>query len=213
MSSVRAQRRADLGSSRLDTRTAVLAALEEILEETPLHKVSVAQILAAAGVSRGGFYSYFESKYEAAGALLADVMEEIHDQWRPFVDSTAGADPREALDAVLRASVALWGTHGAIARTTHQYWASVPELGHQWLAAVERFTTEVAAAIDRARAAGTVPPGDDSRTIAAAGLWATEQLTFVVNSRSSVDLPDVRGGARAAMNLWTGLLYGEGLQR
>lgn len=210
MSAVREQRRAGLETPRPDTRSAILGALERILVDTALHEVSVAQILEEAGVSRGAFYSYFESKFEAAGALLAQVMDDVYEQFRPFVDLDPDADPRETLREVLRPSIAMWTSHGAIARTTHQYWNSVPELGHQWLAAMERFTTGVAAAIDRAREAGVVPAGEDSRKIAAAGLWASEQLAFVVNTGSSVDLPDLESTYVSAMNMWTGLLYGGG---
>jgi AcrR family transcriptional regulator len=84
MSAVREQRRAAREAPRLDTRGAVLAGLESVLSEESLHDVSVARILEAAGVSRVAFYSHFESKFEAAGALLTQVMDSVFEQWRPL---------------------------------------------------------------------------------------------------------------------------------
>jgi TetR/AcrR family transcriptional regulator, ethionamide resistance regulator len=205
-SAAREQRRASALESR-DTRAQILSALERILADTPLHKVSVAQTLHEAGISRGGFYLHFESKYEAAGALLAEVMDDVYEAWRPFVEHAEEPDMAATLRTVLANAMAMWTSHPAVARTTHQYWFSVPELGHQWLAAIERFTTAIASAIDRARQTGMVPAGRGSRQIAAAGLWATEQLTFVANTGSSTDLRDLDSAVDAAMNVWLGLLF------
>jgi AcrR family transcriptional regulator len=208
MSQVREQRRAVLEADRVDIRGTILAALEGILEEESLHDVSVAQILAAAGVSRVAFYSYFESKFEAAEALLSQVMDTVFEQWRPFVDADEEPDPTDALRDALYASFDLWRRHAAVARMTHQYWSSVPEIGQRWLEIMERFTAGLAGAIDRARAAGVVPDGMNSRWIAAAGLWSAEQLAFVANTGQSADLPDSEMAFEAAAAMWAGLLFG-----
>jgi hypothetical protein len=92
----------------------------------------------------------------------------------------------------------------------HQYWNSVPEIGNQWLAAMERFTVGVAAELDRDRAAGLAPPGRDSRELAASALWATEQLLFVAGTGASRDLPDEDAIFETLITLWSGLLYGAG---
>lgn len=180
------------------------------MADSSLHDVPVARILDEAGVSRMAFYSYFESKYEAAGALLAAVMDSVFDNWRPFVDGAPTDDPFPVMLKALRGAFELWSAHGAVARMVHQYWSSVPEIGDQWLAVMERFTAAFAEAIDRARATGSLPPGTDSRKIAAAGLWASEQLGFVSDFGGSADLSDPESVFEAAADMWFGLLYRPG---
>jgi TetR/AcrR family transcriptional regulator, ethionamide resistance regulator len=193
-----------------DTRTALLEATERQLANTPLHDLSVARILDEAQVSRASFYSYFESKYELAAMLLASVMDDMYELWRPFIERREEDDPVVVFRAVLRDAVALWSSNRVIARVMHEYWNSVPEIGEQWLRAMERFTAAVAAELDRDRAAGLARAGRDSRELAAAALWATEQLLFVAGTGASPDLRDEEAIFETLIALWSGLLYGRG---
>jgi hypothetical protein len=114
-----------------------------------------------------------------------------------------------ALRQVLISSYDLmWIQHGAIGRTIHENWSSTPELGEQWLDITDRFTTSIATIIDHARTTGAVPPGTDSRQIAAAGLWASEQLIYVLHLGRSADLPDFDSVLNLLTDLWKGLLFG-----
>ena len=192
-----------------DTRTALLRAAERQLAETPLHDLSVAKILDEAQVSRASFYSYFESKYELAAALLQSVMDDMYELWRPYIERREDDDPPAVVfRAVMRDATELWANNRVIAKVMHQYWNSVPEIGSQWLAAMERFTTGVAAELDRDRAAGLAPAGRDSRELAAAALWAAEQLLFVAGTGASPDLTSEEAILETVISMWTGLLYG-----
>jgi TetR/AcrR family transcriptional regulator, ethionamide resistance regulator len=205
---LREQRRAELGRARPDTRTAILDAVGRQLEIAVLHDLSVEQVLADAGVSRRSFYSYFESKYEAAGALVAVLMDEMYDLWTPYLDRSSDEETPVVFRAVLTDAVALWRENRGIARAIHQYWTSVPEIGDHWIASMERFTEGVAAGLDREREAGRAPQGADSRELAATALWATEHLLFVSGTGQSSDLPDEEGMLDPLLTLWAGLMYG-----
>src|SRR2546425_11855984 len=93
--------RAHAGDS--DTELAIFTATEELLEQVPLQDLSVAQIIAKAGVSRATFYFYFSSKYAVVAGLLAGVMDEIYAVMQPFIqresDSIAEEPLRESLQA------------------------------------------------------------------------------------------------------------------
>ena len=206
MSARRERRRAEL--ARPDTRTAILEATERQLEDSSLRELSVSRILEDAQVSRGSFYSYFESKYDVAGALLAKVMEGMYELWRPYVEREEDADPEQVLRSVLRNAVIMWRDNRALARLVHEYWHSVPEIGDQWLAAMDRFITGIATELDRDREAGLAPPGGESREIAAAALWSTEQLLFVAGTERAPDLASEEAISETLMAMWTGLLYG-----
>src|SRR5689334_21438809 len=87
-----------------DTEQAIFAAMERLLERTPAHEISVAQVLEEAGISRATFYFYFSSKFAVLAGLLALVMEEINQVVGVWLQRAEGDDPKVALRASLRAA-------------------------------------------------------------------------------------------------------------
>lgn len=65
----------------------VFAATEELLATVPLQDLTVAQIIAAAGVSRANFYHYFANKYDVVVALLGRVLAESYSAAGPWTES------------------------------------------------------------------------------------------------------------------------------
>jgi len=203
MEQLRATRRAgrELEEVRPDTRTAILDATERLLAETPLHELTVAEIMEAAEVSRGTFYSYFSSKFEAAAALLERTMSEAFDVMRAAIDGVDGPPTLEELRNYLVGSTRLWQEHRAVLRASHENWHAVPELREQWLAAVERFTDALARVLS-----SNGDPSPQLRRRVASALWATERLEYIADS--GVDR-DVRGGDElidTLMEYWAPLL-------
>jgi TetR/AcrR family transcriptional regulator, ethionamide resistance regulator len=186
-----------------------MSSVERLLGTTTLGELTVSSIVEDAGLSRLAFYSYFHSKFDAVGAIVTQVMDTMYEHWRPFLDGSDDTDPLTALRRALMSSYDLmWLQHGAIGRTIHENWSSVPEVGDQYLAATERFTVGLAATIDHARATGVMPHGTDSRQVAAAALWASEQLIYVLHLGQSPDLPDFDSVLNLLTDLWSGLLFG-----
>jgi AcrR family transcriptional regulator len=205
MERLRAARRAEreLELVRPDTRTAILDATERLLADVPLHELTVAHIMEEAEVSRGTFYSYFSSKFEAAAALLERTMSEAFDVMRAAIDAVDEPPRPEALREYLVGSTRLWQEHRAVLRASHENWHSVPELREQWLAAVERFTVALAGALSP----GEGEPSSDLRRRVASALWATERLEYIADS--GVD-DDVREDdlIETLMEYWAPLLRG-----
>ena len=191
-----------------ETELAIFQAAERLLAEVPLHEVSVAQIIAAAGISRATFYFYFSSKFAVLSGLLARVMDEIFDVVQPFVQRDADVAPDRALTDSLEAAIALWQNHRPALRAIHEHWNTTPELQSLWISVVERFTEAVAAEIDRERDAGLAPPGPDSRQVAAALLWGTERCLYVAGLGVDPNLPSEIETLAPLTAMWVGTLYG-----
>jgi AcrR family transcriptional regulator len=191
-----------------DTELAIFDATERLLADVPLHDLSVAQIIEAAGISRATFYFYFSSKFAVVSGLLARVMEEIYEVVQPFVGRDEGAPPEQALSDSLAAAVTLWQKHRPALRAIHEHWNTTPELRSMWISVVERFTAAVASEIDRERSAGLAPPGPDSRQLAAALLWGTERCLYVAGLGVDPDLPSETDTLAPLAALWLGSVYG-----
>jgi len=75
------------------------AAIEEVsarlFRQHGLHGVSVAQVMADAGLTHGGFYGHFASKDELVARACALAFEESAGRWRYRIDQAHG-DPHAA---------------------------------------------------------------------------------------------------------------------
>jgi AcrR family transcriptional regulator len=190
------------------TEQAIFAATEELLVDVPLQELSVAQIIERAEVSRATFYFYFSSKYAVVTGLLARVMDEIYEVMQPFVRREGDAIPEAALRDSLSAAARVWSAHRAPLRAVMEHWHSVPELQALWLDVVNRFASGLAVDIDRDRAAGLAPDGTDSRSLAAALVWATERCFYVAGLGVDDALVGEQEIVEPLLAIWLGTIYG-----
>ena len=58
-----------------EARLSIVAAIERIVQEKPLSRVSVNEICESANTSRGSFYYYFANKYEAINWHSSNIVE------------------------------------------------------------------------------------------------------------------------------------------
>jgi AcrR family transcriptional regulator len=189
---------------------AVFAATETLLADVPLHDLSVADIISAAGISRATFYFYFSSKFAVVSGLLARVMDEMFDVVQPFVQREEDVPPEDALRQSLEAAVGLWASHRPALRAIHEHWNTTEELRSLWTSVVARFTEAIAAEIERERSVGLAASQGDSMAVAAALLWGTERCLYVAGLGVDRHLPDEQGTLEPLMTIWRGALYGGG---
>ncbi len=192
-----------------ETELQIFDAAERLLADASLRELSVAQIIAEAGVSRATFYFYFASKFAVAAGLLARIMDDIYQAVQPFMARGPGDAPADALRHSLQDAIELWGSHRATMRAVEEHWSTVPELGEQWLGVVERFTEAVAEQIDHDRSTGLAPAGADSRQLTAALLWGTARCLYVGGLGADADLPGERAILDTLVWMWAGAIYGD----
>jgi AcrR family transcriptional regulator len=190
------------------TREAIFAALESLLSRVPLQGISVADIIAEAGVSRATFYLYFSSRYDVLASLLDRVMDEIYATMRPLVMPDDRDQSVAEVRRTLEAGTALWAGHRNVLRAAHEHWQDTPELRARWRDVIERFTMALAAQIDRGRKAGVVPPGPPSRPLAAALLWGSDRCFYVGGLGADADVPAEQELVEPLTALWIGAIFG-----
>ena len=128
-----------------DLREAILAATADLLGERNFSDLAVGDILTAAGVSRGSFYFYFDSKHDVLAELVRRAVAEGHAAAAPWLAQPD--DPAAALRAGITAGAALWQASAPILRAIVENWRTDPRLTALWLEQMQSFTDATVAQI------------------------------------------------------------------
>jgi AcrR family transcriptional regulator len=101
---------------REDRRRGILDAAKKVFASNGYHATGVADIIAAAGIARGTFYLYFESKRAIFEVLLDEFLELLKERV-PRVDETVGLPgiQRQVRENVMGV-LALFAEHPDLAR-------------------------------------------------------------------------------------------------
>ncbi len=155
----------------------ILDAAERLLAERGLVDLTVADVIESAGVSRGSFYFYFESKQAVVAALLERIVDEVHEASLPWFER-GETPPERALREAISGSLALWRRHAAVLRSTVESWQTDPGIRDLWGQVLERFTRAAEAQIERDREAGVAVDGPPAGALAGALMVMNERSFY-----------------------------------
>ncbi|MBE9028576.1 TetR/AcrR family transcriptional regulator [filamentous cyanobacterium LEGE 11480] len=94
-------RRAHIGLAKRErTRAKLLEAAYQVFAAKELDAVTIDDIISAAGVARGTFYNYFETREDVLKAVVASLAEAMNQA--VWSESTAIADPAERMAFAIR---------------------------------------------------------------------------------------------------------------
>jgi AcrR family transcriptional regulator len=156
---------------------ALLDALERLLAQQPVARLSVDQIAGEAGLSRTAFYFYFSSKEAAVMRLVERTMSaiwQVPDSW--LLDDDA--DPAESLNRSLGAAVRVWAEHGAVLAAVVEAASYDRELWEFWRRTLDGFIEAAAQRIARDQKAGRARADLDPHTTAEALCWMNERYLY-----------------------------------
>jgi AcrR family transcriptional regulator len=201
-------RRDEAQQGGIELRERILDALRSLLHERTFDGLAVAEIIAAASVSRASFYFYFPSKQAALAELVRRAVGAGHEAAQPWLQDQAS--PLEALRAGIDAGAELWLDNAAVLRAIVESWASDPQLRELWLAQMATFTKAAIARIEADRQADPTAArldGVDVPALAASLTWAGERLYYL----AACGIPPFDDRAilvDTLTHLWVSALYG-----
>ena len=160
-----------------DLREAILTATAGLLADHRFSDLAVADILAAAGVSRGTFYFYFDSKHDVLAELVRRAVAEGHAAAAPWL--ARPADPAAALRAGITEGARLWQANAPVLRAIVESWRTDPRLTDLWLEQMQTLTDATVAQVS-ADSVVRQRLGDNAiPAIAAALTWLGERLYYL----------------------------------
>ncbi|HTU97055.1 MAG TPA: TetR/AcrR family transcriptional regulator [Solirubrobacteraceae bacterium] len=189
------------------TYGAVLEATAALLQTTPLADLSVAQILAAAGVGRTSFYEHFSSKDDVVVKLMDSLSDEMAAGLTPmFERGERSAD--EAVAVGLRNLIETAARYAPLLVAVSEEWPAIPELKDIWFRLQGNFTIRLARLIESERAAGAAPEGADALALAASLVWTAERAFHVAVGGGHPTLVDAETVVAPLVQLFVGTIYG-----
>jgi TetR/AcrR family transcriptional regulator, ethionamide resistance regulator len=191
------------GDDQSGLRESVLAATERLLAEGSFADLAVSEILTAAGVSRGSFYFYFDSKHDVLAELVRRAVARGHDAAAPWL--ARPADPEAALRSGITAGAELWQASAPVLRAIVENWRTDPRLTALWLEQMQTFTDATVAQITADPSSAHRLAGQDVAAVASALTWLGERLYYLA-AIGSPPFDDQDTLVETLLFLWTSAL-------
>ncbi|MER6808618.1 TetR/AcrR family transcriptional regulator [Spirillospora sp. NPDC000708] len=198
-------RRSGTSQASAELRERILSATRELLREHRFDALSVADILAAAGVSRASFYFYFPSKQAVLGELVREAVAQGQQAARPWIDQRQ--DPVSALRAGVADGARLWRDNAGVLAAIVESWGSDEDLRKLWLEQMDLFTEAATARIESDPHARERLGSMDTRAVAASLTWLGERLYYLA-ATGVPPFDDEEVLIDVLTNAWTSTLYG-----
>src|SRR5581483_3918124 len=190
-----------------EIREAILAATAGLLAERPFGDMAVGDILTAAGVSRGSFYFYFDSKHDVLAELVRRAVAAGHAAAEPWLAGPGGpADPAAALRAGITAGARLWQASAPVLRAIVENWRTEPRLEALWTEQMQTFTDATVAQINADPRARERLAGQDIPALASALTWLGERLYYLA-ATGTPPFGDQDTLVATLLHIWTSTLY------
>jgi AcrR family transcriptional regulator len=199
--------RRSAGGDTTDLREAILAATAGLLADRQFGELAVGDILTAAGVSRGSFYFYFDSKHDVLAELVRRAVARGHDAAAPWLAGPGGpADPAAALRTGITAGAELWRQSAPVLRAIVENWRTDPRLEALWTGQMQTFTDATVAQINADPRALRRLAGQDIPALASALTWLGERLYYLA-ATGTPPFDDQDTLVSTLLRIWTTALY------
>jgi AcrR family transcriptional regulator len=186
---------------------AVFQATEELLSETSLQELTVAQILERGGLSRANFYHYFANKHQVLVAMTSRLFDQVYGQDAPW-DRSPGRGRARTMGASLEHTLRLLSVHGPVICAVVEHMHGEPAVAQAWQPTYRRFQVAVSEQIEHERAAGRAADGPPADMVAAMLICGVERALYVGSRGLDPRLPTVGDAIESLVTLNDIAIYG-----
>lgn len=188
-----------------ELREAILVATARLLADHQFAELTVRDILSDAGVSRGTFYFYFDSKHDVLAELVRRAVMQGHDAASPWLANPV--DKVAALRTGTTAGAQLWMANAPVLRAIVENWRSEPRLTALWSEQMQTFTDAAVAQINADSEALRRLADIDIPALASSLTWLSERVYYLAATETPpFDNQDTV--AETLVHIWASALYG-----
>jgi AcrR family transcriptional regulator len=185
-------------------REEILVATANLLANEQFGDLTVNDILSAAGVSRGSFYFYFDSKHDVLAELVRRAVAQGHDAASPWLANPV--DKVAALRIGTAAGAQLWMANAPILRAIVENWRTDPRLTALWLEQMQTFTDAAIAQINADPEAVKRLVGVDVVALASSLTWLSERVYYLAATETP-PFDDQDTVVETLVHIWASALY------
>ncbi len=159
-------------------RSAIVAAVRELLEETPFADLSVSTISDRAGVARSGFYFYFDSKYAVLAQILADATRELEELTQHFAPRGPDESPAAFAKRMVGSAAVMFAHNDPVMSACTAARATDDEIRRIQDEQITAVVEKIVKIVETERAAGTAQPVSDDIPMLIRTLGATTVMAL-----------------------------------
>nr|WP_232374741.1 TetR/AcrR family transcriptional regulator [Mycolicibacterium mengxianglii] len=190
-------------------RQAIIAAVRDLLQETPFAELSVSTISDRAGVARSGFYFYFDSKYAVLAQILADATKELEELTQFFAARGVDESPASFAKRMVGSAVVVFAHHDPVMAACNVARTADAEIRKILDDQITTIVNEIARNIEAEVAAGTAHPISDDIPMLVRSLGATTAWTLSGDSTFLGPDGDVQRCVAVLEQLWLHAFWGK----
>lgn len=188
-----------------DRERAILETFERLLEERPLHEISIDDLARGAGISRPTFYFYFPSKDAVLLALLDRVVEQAYAASLISPEQLATDPPRYWREAIA-SCYETFRAHRSVTLAAAQVRGTHREVRQLWATVMEAWTQRTAEGIDAERDRGAAPPGLPARELAIVLNSMNERVLYATLAGDGPAVPEP-DAVDVLLTVWLNAIY------
>ncbi|MCV7340858.1 TetR/AcrR family transcriptional regulator [Mycobacterium haemophilum DSM 44634] len=191
-------------------RQAILRAVRELLEEKPFAELSVSAISHRAGVTRSGFYFYFDSKYAVLAQILAEVVEELEELTQYFAPRQPGESPEQFVKRMVGSAAVVYARNDPVMTACNVARHNDIEIQDIFERQFEVVLGQLVAVVEAEMKAGTAHPICADIPTLIRTLVGTTALMLVGDSMLVGRDSDMERRMRVHEQMWLNAIWGGG---
>jgi AcrR family transcriptional regulator len=190
-----------------DRELAILETASRLLDERPLHEISVDDLAKGAGISRPTFYFYFPSK----DAVLMTLIERVIVEADSALDRQSDQAPSDRCDfwrTAINFFFEGFGAHKGVSRAGYEARATVSEAGELWSRFMQKWIDNTARIIEAERARGEAPVTLPAQDLATALNLTNERVLIAAFADERPAVPEGHV-LDTLVHIWITTIYGD----
>jgi AcrR family transcriptional regulator len=188
-------------------RDAIVAAVRELLEERSFADLSVSAITERAGLTRSGFYFYFDSKYAVLAVILGEALEQLDELTHGFAPREDGEEPPEFAKRMVAAAAALFAGNDPVMRACNVARNTDAQIREMMNDVEDTVIAKIVGLVEQEVNAGARPISEDLPALVRT-LTATTGMTLSGDSAFVGRGEDPRRAVEIVERLWLTALWG-----
>jgi AcrR family transcriptional regulator len=190
-----------------DREQAILETAARLLDERPLHEISVDDLAKGAGISRPTFYFYFPSK----DAVLMTLIERVINEADSALEAVSDQTPTDRC-AFWRTGINFFfegfGAHKGVSRAGYEARATISEAGELWSRFMQKWIDNTARIIEAERARGEAPETLPAQDLASALNLMNERVLIAAFADERPAVPEGHV-LDTLVHIWITTIYGQ----